>query len=77
MHGFVNIVMDVHCEHQVGLIFPPVQVSDQGCPRADRQLDGPALSPVISESQDFVTAAMQPCCTAAIVFTPMCHSMSR
>jgi hypothetical protein len=67
MHGFVNIVMDVHCEHQVGLIFPLFKYPI----KAVRELIGSSMARRYRRSfrkaQDFVTAAM-----AALLYSRYC-----
>ncbi len=67
MHDFVNIVLDVHCEHQAGLIFPlfkrPI--------KAVRELVGDNLARryrrEFRKAEDFVTAAM-----AALLYSRYC-----
>lgn len=67
MQGFVNIVLDVHCEHQAGLIFPlfkhPI--------KAVRELVGNNMARryrrAFRKAEDFVTAAM-----AALLYSRYC-----
>jgi hypothetical protein len=67
MHGFVNIVMDVHCEHQVGLIFPLFKYPI----KAVRELIGSSMARryrrAFRKAQDFVTTAM-----SALLYSHYC-----
>ena len=65
MHGFVNIVLDVHCEHHAGLIFPLFKYPI----KAVRELIGSSMARryrrEFRKAKDFVTAAM-----AALLYSP-------
>jgi hypothetical protein len=67
MHDFVNILLDVHCEHQAGLIFPLFKYPI----KAVRELVGSNLARryrrAFRKAQDFVTAAM-----AALLYSRYC-----
>ena len=58
MHGFVNIVLDVHCEHQAGLIFPLFKYPIKAVRELVRENLARRYRQAFRKAEDFMTAAM-------------------
>jgi hypothetical protein len=67
MHGFVNIILDVHCERQAGLIFPLFKHPIKAVRELVRENLARRYRQAFRKAEDFVTAAM-----AALLYCRYC-----
>jgi hypothetical protein len=58
MHAFVNIVLDVHCEHQAGLIFPLFKRPIKAVRELVGNIQARRYRRAFRKAKDFVSAAM-------------------
>jgi len=58
MHDFVNIILDVHCEHQAGLIFPLFKHPIKAVRELVGNIQARRYRRAFRKAKDFVSAAM-------------------